>query len=101
MLYASSLNHRIYQVEMEEQIVSQPDGNPAPRIDRRTITYLIEAGENRVYSAQWLEPDDAARSDDEGAPRYAVRVDFERWRRVGGCCGLESYRVGRAASSSG
>ena len=72
------------QVEIQEQIVTPPDGNKAGKTDRRTITYLIDAKEDRVYSAQWLEADDASKSDQDGTSRYAVRVDFEKWRRVDG-----------------
>ncbi|MEW6209453.1 MAG: hypothetical protein AB1631_13870 [Acidobacteriota bacterium] len=66
------------QVEVEDAI--GPVGG-----DRRRVSYYINRESAMVEMASWLEPDDPRRKiDDEGAALKDVRVEFGRWKSVGG-----------------
>jgi hypothetical protein len=74
---------QLQQVEIEDIIGQPPTLNRAG--DRRLITFYINAQDQTVEAARWLEPDDPKRSiDDLSAAKTDVRVDFSDWREVGG-----------------
>jgi hypothetical protein len=67
------------QVEMEDTV------GPAGAGDRRRVSYYINRESSVVEMASWLEPDDPRRKiDDAGVPLVDVRVEFGKWKSVGG-----------------
>jgi len=69
------------QVEMEDSIGPTTISIP----DRRRVSYYINRESAIVEMASWLEPDDPRRRiDDEGVSLMDVRVEFGRWKTVGG-----------------
>src|SRR5262249_7636467 len=69
-------------------LVADQTGNSLAAVhpgDQRNLIYLVNATDNIVNAAQWLEPENPASSlTDRTADFDQVRVDFSAWQRVNG-----------------